>query len=136
MNYFFPCTENTLMYLPSFESTTQQQLSARILQNAYDTHMNQIPVFKHCFFVTFFNCYIGNMSRFSSGTCDLWVPFESYVLPQTSHQLSKVTGSKVRAGNKGFLFSWFDEWVEYKRYTVFVLYVLGFMFVCCKYIRP
>lgn len=118
---FLPCTENTLIYWPSFESIIQQQLSARILLNAYCTHMNQIPVFKHCGFVTCFNCYIGNISPFSSGTCDLWVPFELYVLTQTSHQLSEVTGSKGRAGNKGFLFSWFEEWVACKRYAVFIL---------------
>ena len=119
--FFFPCTENALVYSPSLESVLQQQLSARILLSAHCTHLNQTAVFNHCFLVICF--YIGNISRFSSGTCDLWVPFELYVSTQTSHQLSEVTGSKVRAGNKGFLFTWFDEGVVCKRGTAFVLCV-------------
>lgn len=47
---------------------------------------------------------------------------------QTSHQLSKVTGSEVRAGNKGFTLSWFDERVKYRRYTVFVSCVCWVLF--------
>lgn len=86
--------------------------------------------------MTCFNCNIGNISRFSSGTCDLRVPFELYALPNFP---SVKRGHRVRRKSReqGIPFRSFDKGVECNRYTAFIFFcLLGFVFVCLNFEFP
>lgn len=89
--------------------------------------------FQTSFFATCFSCNIGNISRFSSGTCDLRVPFELCVLPNFP---SVKRGHRIRRKSReqGIPFHWFDKGVECKWYTAFIFSVCWvFMLVCLNF---